>query len=201
MRDLARKHGPLMHLKLGEASIMVVSSPEIAKQVFKTYDAIFAERPRQFGADILCYGSTDIATARYSNYWKQLRKVSSMELLSHKRVRSFKSIREEEVMNLIIWTFANAGSCVNLSKKVVSMTSAITSRATFGEKCKDEQEFILLMKSWEDCRTDKVRNKRNGGNDESKVDDLLSILLNLVEDPGAFAFESPLTMNKSKLLF
>ncbi|XLU22905.1 hypothetical protein S245_058971 [Arachis hypogaea] len=96
MRDLARKHGPLMHLKLGEASIMVVSSPEIAKQLFKTYDAIFAERPRQFGADILCYGSTDIATARYGNYWKQLRKISSMELLSHKRVRSFKSIREEE---------------------------------------------------------------------------------------------------------
>ncbi|XLR30386.1 hypothetical protein S83_058286, partial [Arachis hypogaea] len=108
MRDLARKHGPLMHLKLGEASIMVVSSPEIAKQLFKTYDAIFAERPRQFGADILCYGSTDIATARYGNYWKQLRKISSMELLSHKRVRSFKSIREEEVMNLITWAFANS---------------------------------------------------------------------------------------------
>ncbi|KAL1308325.1 hypothetical protein AAHE18_17G098000 [Arachis hypogaea] len=221
MRDLARKHGPLMHLKLGEASIMVVSSPEIAKQLFKTYDAIFAERPRQFGADILCYGSTDIATARYGNYWKQLRKISSMELLSHKRVRSFKSIREEE--------------------KAVSMTSAITSRATFGEKCKDEQEFILLMKNlgkiaerlfvifdlfpsytWlhlisgvqyeaeklhkefdmiiENIIRDKVRNKRNGGSDESKVEDLLSILLNLVEDPGAFAFESPLTMNNVKAI-
>ncbi|QHN91977.1 Tabersonine 16-hydroxylase [Arachis hypogaea] len=121
------------------------------------------------------------------------------------------------------------------------MTSAITSRATFGEKCKDEQEFILLMKNlgkiaerlfvifdlfpsytWlhlisgvqyeaeklhkefdmiiENIIRDKVRNKRNGGSDESKVEDLLSILLNLVEDPGAFAFESPLTMNNVKAI-
>ncbi|KAL1307337.1 hypothetical protein AAHE18_17G025300 [Arachis hypogaea] len=96
MRDLAKKYGPLMHFKLGEASIMVVSSPEVAKEVFKTFDINFAERPRHLGADILTYGSTNIATARYGGYWKQLRRICSMELLSPKRVSSFKSIREEE---------------------------------------------------------------------------------------------------------
>ncbi|QHO26575.1 Cytochrome P450 [Arachis hypogaea] len=69
---------------------MVVSSPEVAEEVFKTYDTIFAERPKQLiGADILFYGSTDIAMARYGGYWKQLRRISSVELLGPKRVRSF----------------------------------------------------------------------------------------------------------------
>ncbi|MED6207470.1 hypothetical protein PIB30_036145 [Stylosanthes scabra] len=242
MRDLAQKYGPLMHVKLGEASIMVVSSPEVAKEVLVTYDTIFIERPKQIGGDIICYGSTDIATARYGGYWKQLRRISSMELLGPKRVRSFKSIREEEVMNLITWisTNNNNGSCVNLSEKVASMTCAITSRATIGEKCKDQEEFILLMKklgkvsqrlfvvfelfpsyTWlhrisrvrseaeklhkefdviiENIIGEKLKKKRNGGSgDESnnKVDDLLSILLNLVEDHGALEF--PLTMDNVK---
>lgn len=146
LRDLALKYGPLMHLKLGEVSTIVVSSPELAKEVLKTYDAIFAQRPHQVGADIMCYGSTDIATAPYGGYWKQLRRICSQELLSTTRVSSFRSIREEEVMNLIRDIATNVGSCVNLSEKVACMTSAITSRATFGEKCKDQEEFISLIK-------------------------------------------------------
>ncbi|XP_061375662.1 cytochrome P450 71D11-like [Gastrolobium bilobum] len=146
LRELAQKYGPLMHLKLGEVSTIVVSSPEFAKKVLKTYDAIFAQRPHQIGADIMCYGSTDIATAPYGGYWKQLRKICSVELLGTKRVRSFQSIREEEVSNLIRYISSNTGSSVNLSDRVVCMTSAITARAAFGEKCKDQEEFLSLIK-------------------------------------------------------
>ncbi|KAL5125208.1 Premnaspirodiene oxygenase [Glycine soja] len=146
LRELALKHGPLMHLKLGEVPAIVVSSPEVAKEVMKTYDSIFAQRPHQVGADIMCYGSTDIATAPLGGYWKQLRRICSQELLSNKRVRSYQSIREEEVLNLMRLVDANTRSCVNLSEKVSCMTSAITARATFGEKCKDQEDFISLVK-------------------------------------------------------
>ncbi|KOM47170.1 hypothetical protein LR48_Vigan07g087400 [Vigna angularis] len=146
LRELAKKHGPLMHIQLGEASTVVVSSPEVAKNVMKTYDAIFAQRPHQIGADIMCYGSTDIVTAPYGGYWKQLRRICSQELLSNARVRSFRSIREAEVLNLVRYIETNTGSCVNLSEKVACLTSAITARAAFGEKCKDQEEFISLVK-------------------------------------------------------
>ncbi|CAJ1970762.1 unnamed protein product [Sphenostylis stenocarpa] len=135
-----------MNLKLGEVSTIVVSSPEVAKDVMKTYDAIFAQRPHQVGADIICYGSTDIATAPYGGYWKQLRKICSQELLSNTRVRSFRSLREEEVKNLVRYIETNNGSCVNLSEKVACMASAIIARAAFGEKCKYQEEFISLVK-------------------------------------------------------
>lgn len=146
LRELALKHGPLMHLKLGEASTIVVSSPEVAKDVMKTYDATFAQRPHQIGADIMCYGSTDIATAPYGGYWKQLRRICSQELLSNARVRSFGSIREEEVMNLVRYIETKTGSCVNLSEKVACMTSGITARAAFGVQCKGQEEFISVVK-------------------------------------------------------
>ncbi|XP_027368610.1 premnaspirodiene oxygenase-like [Abrus precatorius] len=146
LRELAQKYGPLMHLKLGEVSTIVVSSPEVAKEVLKTHDAIFAQRPHLIGADIMCYGSTDISTAPYGGYWKQLKKICSQELLSPKRVHSFQSIREEKVSNLMRYIATKNGSCVNLSDKVACMTSAITARAAFGKKCKDQEEFISLVK-------------------------------------------------------
>ncbi|RHN57969.1 putative cytochrome P450 [Medicago truncatula] len=44
MRELSQKYGPLMHLKLGETSTIVVSSKEIAKVVMKTNDGTFGQR-------------------------------------------------------------------------------------------------------------------------------------------------------------
>ncbi|XP_014504256.1 premnaspirodiene oxygenase-like [Vigna radiata var. radiata] len=146
LRELAKKHGPLMHLQLGESSTVVVSSPEVAKDVMKTYDAIFAQRPHQIAADIMCYGSTDIATAPYGGYWKQQRRICSQELLSNTRVRSFRSIREEEMLNFLRYIESITGSSVNLSEKLSRMTNTITARAAFGENCKDQEEFISLVR-------------------------------------------------------
>ncbi|CAL8152236.1 unnamed protein product [Prunus armeniaca] len=42
LRDMAKRCGPLMHLRLGEVSTVVVSLPEFAKEVLKTHDVIFA---------------------------------------------------------------------------------------------------------------------------------------------------------------
>ncbi|XP_054817089.1 cytochrome P450 71D9-like [Prosopis cineraria] len=96
MRDLADKYGPLIHLQLGETSNIIVSSPEMAKEVMKTHDQIFANRPYFLATDIVGYKAIDVGFAPYGHYWRQLRKVVTLELLSLKRVQSFRAIKGRE---------------------------------------------------------------------------------------------------------
>lgn len=92
LTNLANKHRlPLMFLQLGETSNVVVSSPQAAKEVMKTHDAIFSNRPYLFAYQVLSYNATNIAFSSYGSYWSQLRKICSSELLSAKRVQSFRS--------------------------------------------------------------------------------------------------------------
>ncbi|KAK2999250.1 hypothetical protein RJ639_024501, partial [Escallonia herrerae] len=131
LRDLAKKYGPLMYLQLGEVPTVVVSSPEIAKEMMKTHELIFAQRPYFLAARILSYDSTNIVFAPYGEYWRQLRKICIMELLSARRVKTFRTIREDEVSNVIQEILAKERTTINLSKKIFSLTYGITARAAF----------------------------------------------------------------------
>ncbi|MED6192822.1 hypothetical protein PIB30_013713 [Stylosanthes scabra] len=147
LRDLANIYGPLMHLQLGEIFAIVISSPEYATEVMKTHDVVFASRPKILASEILAYDSTDIVFSPYGNYWRQLRKICTLELFTTKRVKSFKPIREEEFTNLMRRISSAKGSTVNLTEEVLSTIYTITSRAAFGMKCKDQEKYISFMKA------------------------------------------------------
>ncbi|XVE50485.1 hypothetical protein DITRI_Ditri01bG0166000 [Diplodiscus trichospermus] len=146
LTDLAKKFGPLMHLQLGETSNIVVSCPQIAAEVMRTHDIIFASRPLPLFADIIVYKATDIVFSPYGDYWRQLRKICVLEMLSAKRVQSFSPIREEEVSKLMRAISSKAGSPVNLSKMLCSLTFEIVSRTAFGGKCKEKDELTSLFR-------------------------------------------------------
>nr|POE75340.1 premnaspirodiene oxygenase [Quercus suber] len=146
MRDLAQKYGPIMQLQMGEVLAVVISSPKAAKEVLKTHDPTFANRASVLVVEVMTYDNSSMIFAPYGDYWRQMRKICVLELLSTKRVQSFRSIREEEVLNLIESISLSKGLPINLSEKIFSSTYSIASRAAFGNKCKYEKEFISLMK-------------------------------------------------------
>ncbi|CAN4113098.1 unnamed protein product [Withania somnifera] len=134
-----------MYLQLGEVSTVVVSSPHMAKKILKTHDLAFASRPVTMLGKIICYNSTDIAFSPYGDYWRQMRKLSVLELLSAKMVKSFSPIRQDELSNLLSSIESMVGSPINLSDKLVWFMNAATCRSTFGKLCKDQNELITLL--------------------------------------------------------
>ncbi|KAG7954424.1 hypothetical protein I3843_11G017200 [Carya illinoinensis] len=134
-RSLSKKYGPVMLLHLGHAPSLVVSSANMAREVMKTHDITFSNRPRATAADIILYGCTDIGFASYGEYWRQARKSCVLELLSL-RAQSFQYVREEEVLLL---TNRIRESClkqtsVNLSEMFFVTSNNIVSTCTLGQK-------------------------------------------------------------------
>lgn len=130
LQELAKVYGPIMHLRLGEVSTVVISSPELAKAVMRTHDANFASRPELMVGKYLYSDSSDIALAPYGEYWRQVRKIATLELFTARRVQSFRAIREEEGNNLVkfIATKAAQGCSVNLSERLFGLIFDLTSR-------------------------------------------------------------------------
>ncbi|XP_038686033.1 cytochrome P450 71D9-like [Tripterygium wilfordii] len=146
LHDLAIKYGPLMHLQLGEQSTIVVSSPEVAKEVMKTHDIIFASRPYILALEILLYNSSSIATSPYGDYWRQMRKNLTVELLSIRKVQVLRSIREEEVSKFVKSISSNARSKINLSEMLIWLTYSITTQTTVGGSCEKNGAFVPLIR-------------------------------------------------------
>ncbi|KAJ8511685.1 hypothetical protein OPV22_002119 [Ensete ventricosum] len=144
---LSKKFGPVMLLKLGEVPTLVVSSAEAAAEIMKTHDISFASRPTNLNLQTATYGDRGVGFTSYGFHWRELRKMSIVELLSAKRVQSFRFIREAEVLNLVqsIVLLSNTGSTVNLSRKLVLLANDIGSRSVIGSKCKYQKEFIRIV--------------------------------------------------------
>ena len=144
MRDLARRHGPVMLLRIGEVPTLVVSSRDAAREVMKTHDTAFATRPLSATLRVLTNGGRDLVFAPYGDYWRQVRKIAVTELLTARRVHSFRSIREEEVA-AVLRAVAVAAGTVEMRAALSALVSDITARTVFGNRCKDRGEFLFLL--------------------------------------------------------
>nr|CAD1820057.1 unnamed protein product [Ananas comosus var. bracteatus] len=97
LRRLALAYGPVLRLTLGAVPTVVVSSARAAREVLRTHDLALCSRPQTYAARHLFYGCTDIAFAPYGAYWRHVRKLCILELLSARRVEAFAPARAAEV--------------------------------------------------------------------------------------------------------
>lgn len=135
---LSMKYGPLMSLRLGSYLTLVVSSPDVAEEFLKTHDLAFASRPPTIGTKYFWYNSSDVAFSPYGPYWRQMRKICVLQLLSSRRIDSFRHIREEEVSSMVR-SIANSDlHPVNISRAVSALGIDIICRMAFGKKYCDQ---------------------------------------------------------------
>ncbi|TVU11374.1 hypothetical protein EJB05_44958, partial [Eragrostis curvula] len=124
--------------------MVVASSRDTANEVMKSHDAVFATRSQTTTIKILSKRGVGIALAPYGDHWQQLRKICNMELLSTKRVQSFRTIREEEAARLVssISSASSSASLVNVSKMVAAYVTDAALRTIMGDRLKDRDDFI-----------------------------------------------------------
>nr|CAD1834343.1 unnamed protein product [Ananas comosus var. bracteatus] len=94
--------------------------------------------PRGRIPNALLYGG-DVAFSPYGEYWRQVRRICVLHLLSLKRVQSFRYVRQEEAALLVdkiraAAAVAASSGAVDVSRLVVNLTNDVICRVAFGRK-------------------------------------------------------------------
>uniref|UniRef100_A0A0E0EGV9 Cytochrome P450 n=1 Tax=Oryza meridionalis TaxID=40149 RepID=A0A0E0EGV9_9ORYZ len=135
-----------MLLHLGSVPTLVVSSSRVTQSILRTHDDIFASQPYSAIANILFYGATDVGFSPYSEYWRQIKKITTTHLLTMKKVRSFGSVRQQEV-RLIMARITEAASkhvVVDLTELLSCYSNSMVCHTVCGKLSQKEDWNQLL---------------------------------------------------------
>ncbi|CAH8392351.1 unnamed protein product [Eruca vesicaria subsp. sativa] len=134
MFKLSQKYGPLMSLKFGSVSTVVASTPETVMDVLKTFDIDCCSRPYMTYPARITYNLNDLVFSPYNKYWREVRKMTVVELYTAKRVQAFRHVREEEVSSFVdfIEQSASLESSVNFNQKLLKLSGSVICRVAFG---------------------------------------------------------------------
>ncbi|KAK7389355.1 hypothetical protein VNO78_24296 [Psophocarpus tetragonolobus] len=124
---MAEKYGPIFCVKLGCHPTIVVNSREIAKECLTTNDKAFASRPITSAGRILGYNNAVFGLAPYGKYWREMRKMSILEIFSSYRLEKLKHVRDTEIFSLVkdLYSQISCAKNVNLSGANSSCASEV----------------------------------------------------------------------------
>ncbi|KAE9604378.1 putative cytochrome P450 [Lupinus albus] len=94
---VADKYGPIFTIMLGSQRAVVLSNWKVAKECFTTNDLAVSSRPRLVAIQQMSYNQAMFAFAPYSPYWREMRKIATLELLSNRRIELLNHVRVSEV--------------------------------------------------------------------------------------------------------
>ncbi|KAF2298769.1 hypothetical protein GH714_027018 [Hevea brasiliensis] len=148
LHQLAKKYGPIMSMRLGSVPAIVVSSPQAAELFLKTHDLLFASRPMLQASLYMSYGNKGVAFSEYGPYWRSVRKLCTLQLLSASKIEYFAPMRREEVGLLVdsLKKAAAAREVVDISLAVGDLIQNMTCRMIFGEAKNSEFDLKPLAK-------------------------------------------------------
>ncbi|KAK7263999.1 hypothetical protein RJT34_31600 [Clitoria ternatea] len=151
---LAQIHGPIMSLKIGQVTTIVVSSAEMTKEVLLTHDQSLSNRAVPQVVQALNHHQHSIAFLPISPLWRNLRKLINSHLLSNTTLDSSQTLRRTKLQQLIddVNQSSLVGEVVDIGRLVFKTSLNLLSNTIFSEdlahsacSAGDFKEFVLKI--------------------------------------------------------
>ncbi|KMT04279.1 hypothetical protein BVRB_8g183550 [Beta vulgaris subsp. vulgaris] len=131
------QYGSIFSLNLGSLPFVVISSPVAVEECFTKNDIVLANRPQVLAGKHLHYEWTTIGAASYGPLWRNLRRLTTLELFATNSMNSFACIRIEEVRSLVKYLFGSSKekfAKVEMSTNLSGMSLNILTRILTGKR-------------------------------------------------------------------
>ncbi|XP_077217417.1 cytochrome P450 81Q32-like [Tasmannia lanceolata] len=109
LANLSLRYGPILLLRFGFRPFLVVSSPSAAEECFTKNDIIFANRPDLLVERHLTYNHASFS-APYGPHWRNIRRISTVEIFSTSRILMSSTVRSEEIRYLAQMLFRDSNN-------------------------------------------------------------------------------------------
>ncbi|CAI0464935.1 unnamed protein product [Linum tenue] len=119
---------------MGVRKLVVVSSPSLAEECFNKNDVVLANRPNMVAGRILNYNYTTVGAAPYGPLWRNLRRLTAVELLSTARLNSSLALRHDEVRHLVSGAGSGYGEVVEMKSRLSGLSLNIVMRMVAGKR-------------------------------------------------------------------
>ncbi|KAJ4967129.1 hypothetical protein NE237_018978 [Protea cynaroides] len=126
---LSKTYGPLFSLRLGQKPVIVISSPEAAREILKHKEGSFSSRTITEAIRCVIYDGSSLVFVPHSERWRLLRKIFTTELFSSRAIHLLQPARLQQVNDLLKSLYDNSKSktLVNISESMFVAATNLTS--------------------------------------------------------------------------
>ncbi|CAH8361205.1 unnamed protein product [Eruca vesicaria subsp. sativa] len=205
----SKTYGPIMSLKFGRLTAVVISSPEAAKEALKTHDHVLSARTFNDPVRAFDHHKHSVVWIPASARWRFFKKIIVQNLLSPQNLDGIQSIRTRKVEELVSLAheFCERGEAIDMARASFVTAFNIISNALFSV---DLATYNSISSSFEFHKTVfhllEIYGKPNAGDvfrflrfldlQEASSIDMLDALLDITEQN-----EEEFTMNDMKHMF
>ncbi|MCO5608300.1 hypothetical protein L7F22_062506 [Adiantum nelumboides] len=107
---VAKKYGDVCLLQMGQRKVLVISSPDMAKDILQTQGVEFGSRARNLVFDMTTGHGQDLVFADYGEHWRKMRRIATLPFFTNKVVQQSRLAWEEEIDQAITEIRAMPGS-------------------------------------------------------------------------------------------
>ncbi|WCJ37983.1 cytochrome P450 family 82 subfamily C polypeptide 4 [Euphorbia peplus] len=153
LAEMADKYGTIFSLRLGLYPAVIISDHKAMKEFFTINDKILAYRPPSTQGQIIGYNYAAFGFSPYGTYWRNMRKLATVELLSNQRFKLLNYVQESEVNHLVKDLFMecskSTGEKINMSERIDNMVLNMVTRMVAGKRfitCGVEDDKVQSFK-------------------------------------------------------
>ncbi|OWM73533.1 geraniol 8-hydroxylase-like [Punica granatum] len=103
LAKLASAHGPIMSLKLGRITTVVISSSSMAREILQTHDVTFCNRMSPDSVTAVRHDELGLPWIPVAPLWRNLRRICNVHLFALKTIDSSQHLRHRKIQELLAY--------------------------------------------------------------------------------------------------
>ncbi|KAI6706079.1 hypothetical protein NL676_009041 [Syzygium grande] len=133
LAKLSKLYGPVMMIKLGAITTIVISSPEAAKEALQKNDQLLCGRQIPDTVKASGHHAESVVWLPAFDKWKQLRKVCTIQMFSAHKLDAGQLLRLKKVDELVSFVHQSCrrGHCVDIGKAAFTTVLNLISNTLF----------------------------------------------------------------------